>query len=403
MNAEPFVAAARELRHRFFALIDSLSTLGGLTSLPVHQRAEDELLADALDVLIRHQDMERCSIFLLSNGRLECAAGLDWDDLFGPEATTPAVPRALWHPVSFEIGEGVMGAAAREQRLVHCRDCVGDERFVSKSTGRQPRPPGSLVSAPIVSRGTALGVVNIYHPDPDYFESWHEHTLTLFSGVLAHMLEHSRLARRMEEAVQDRTRRLEAALREAEQLKRRFEELSNVDELTSLHNRRFFFPEAEAMLSRATRYRHPFSLMLIDIDRFKHVNDEFGHAMGDQVLRDVASELRRQIREGDVIARFGGEEFVVALANTDLDGAIQLAERIRQAVAELLWSAAGESLSVTISLGLTALAERERSSHRELLEELLREADHAMYRSKSGGRNQVSAFQPPAPPSQYPE
>ncbi len=393
MNAEPFVAAARELRDRFFSLIDSLSTLRSLASLPVHQRAEDELLADALDVLMRHEDLERCSIFVLSNERLECAAGLDWDDLFRPEAGAPEAP---WHPVSFELGEGIMGASARSQRLVHCRDCAAEDGFVRKAMARLPRPPGSLVSSPIVSRGKVLGVVNTYHPVPDHFEPWHEHTLTLFTGVLAHMLEHSRLAREMDDAVHDRTRQLEAGLREAEQLRRRFEQLSNVDELTSLHNRRFFFPEAEAMLARATRYRHPFSLMLIDIDRFKHVNDRFGHATGDRVLRDVASELKRQIREGDVIARFGGEEFVVALANTEIEGAIQLAERIRHSVAALDWSGTGEALSVTISLGLTALAGRSRGSHRELLEELLREADRAMYQSKSRGRNQVSAFRLPA-------
>ena len=117
---------------------------------------------------------------------------------------------------------------------------------------------GTLLSSPIVARGEVLGVVNVYHPETQSFEDWNEHTLVLFCGVLGHMVESARLVSDMEQVVSERTRQLETALRDAERLKRRYEELSNVDELTELHNRRFFFAETEAALARSTRYGHSF-------------------------------------------------------------------------------------------------------------------------------------------------
>ena len=382
MNPEPFLEAARELRGRFFSLIDSLSALRGLTAIEIQHRPEEDLLRGALDVLLRHQDMERCSVFLLRDGELFCAAGLDWDDLFRAGTERHA-------SVSFAVGDGVVGEAARTGEMVHARDCSKDPRF--KQVPGHVVPGGSLICAPIVSRSETLGVVNVYHPSPNHFESWHEHTLGLFCRVLGHMLENNRLLRTMEHAVEDRTRQLEAALREAEQLKRRYEQLSNVDELTGLHNRRFFFPEAESALAHSMRYGHPFSLMLVDVDRFKTINDQHGHAIGDMVLKDIASTLKEQVREVDIIARFGGEEFVVALPSTDAGGGRQLAERVRSKVGALAWQTEHGMLGATISIGITDLEGRVGPA-REILEALLREADEAMYLAKEGGRDRVHTF-----------
>jgi diguanylate cyclase (GGDEF)-like protein len=384
VNPEPFLEAARELRGRFFSLIDSLSALRGLTSIEIHHRPEADLLRGALDVLLRHQDMERCSVFLVDDGQLTCSAGRDWDDLFSVASQEPAHESA-----AFAIGEGLMGEAARSGEMVHCASCADDPRF-EPLTGRAA-PTGSLICAPIISRDEVLGVVNVYHPRSNHFESWHEHTLALFCRVLGHMLENNRLLRQMENAVEERTRQLEAALREAEQLKRRYEQLSNVDELTALHNRRFFFPEAESSLARSTRYGHPFSLMLIDVDRFKQINDRHGHATGDNVLKAIGAALKAQIREVDIIARFGGEEFVIALPSTDAEGSRMLAERIRTRVAALEWDGETGKLSATISVGVASLGARAGEA-RELLEALLREADRAMYQAKEAGRNRVSTY-----------
>lgn len=396
MKTEPFLEAARELRGRFFSLIDSLSALRGLTAIDIRHRPESDLLEDALEVLLRHQDLERCSIFLERDDRLECLAGRDWDDLFGC-----GVEGQDHRPATFPLGEGIMGEAARSAALIHCRDCSRDPRFkplamaagddaADEDPHEECAPSGALICAPITTRGEVLGVVNVYHPVANHFEPWHEHTLVLFCGVLGHMLDNNRLRRRMENAVEQRTRQLETALCEAEQLKRRYEELSNVDELTTLHNRRFFFPEAQNVLAHSTRYGNAFSLMLIDVDQFKQINDRHGHAVGDAVLKDIADTLETQTREVDILARFGGEEFVIALPSTDLAGARLLAERIRGEIATLRWCAEHE-FSVSISAGLATLDER-RGESRSLLETLLREGDRAMYEAKSRGRDRVVAF-----------
>ena len=126
--------------------------------------------------------------------------------------------------------------------------------------------------------------------------------------------------------------------------------------LADVQNRARFedvVPETEAALARAVRYQHTFSLILADVDMFKNINDTHGHAMGDQVLRDIAEELRRQTRDGDIIARFGGEEFAIALPNTDLDGARLLASRVRASVAALGWETVdGETWDVGTYAGM---------------------------------------------------
>ena len=131
--------------------------------------------------------------------------------------------------------------------------------------------------------------------------------------------------------------------------------------------------------------------MLVDVDRFKSINDQHGHAIGDIVLKDIASTLKEQVREVDIIARFGGEEFVVALPSTDAGGGRQLAERVRSKVGALAWQTEHGMLGATISIGITDLEGRVGPA-REILEALLREADEAMYLAKEDGRDRVHTF-----------
>ena len=148
-----------------------------------------------------------------------------------------------------------------------------------------------------------------------------------------------------------------------------------------------------AATARALRHRHPFCMALVDLDFFKQINDSFGHAVGDAALRDLAAALRRHTREGDILARFGGEEFVLALPNTDLEGARVLAERIRTYVRGLHWEAEGISFGLTVSIGLSTLDHDGRYQGRPLVDHLLRQADKALYYCKSNGRDQVSTHE----------
>jgi diguanylate cyclase (GGDEF)-like protein len=138
--------------------------------------------------------------------------------------------------------------------------------------------------------------------------------------------------------------------------------------------------------------------MLLDIDHFKQINDTHGHSVGDEVLSDIAAALANQTRDGDILARFGGEEFVLALPVTDVVGAKQLAQRIREAVLVLRWRAKRKKIKVTLSIGITALeltdtTRKKEPPHEVVLEELLKQADLALYYCKQHGRDQVRAYQ----------
>ncbi|MFG1992891.1 diguanylate cyclase [Actinoplanes sp. NPDC048988] len=161
----------------------------------------------------------------------------------------------------------------------------------------------------------------------------------------------------------------------------RVQELATTDELTGQHNRRHFYALAGALVDVASRGDRPLAAAMIDIDKFKNVNDTYGHGVGDEVIRTVAARVRESIRVSDVLGRYGGEEFAVVLPDhADAPG---LAERMRRAVADTPVPTSAGALPVTISVGLTQLAAGES------LDQLLARADHALYRAKDTGRNRV--------------
>ena len=164
---------------------------------------------------------------------------------------------------------------------------------------------------------------------------------------------------------------------------------ARTDPKTGLLNATAWQREADAEVSRALRSGLPMSLLLVDVDHFKRVNDSHGHLIGDDVLRALATELRQQVRESDVVGRFGGEEFTVLLPRTDGAGACRIAERLRSSAGLLSVTAADTQISVTISIGVAELGR-----HGHDLFELLAAADLALYRAKAAGRNQVRLYVP---------
>jgi two-component system cell cycle response regulator len=161
--------------------------------------------------------------------------------------------------------------------------------------------------------------------------------------------------------------------------------LAVTDELTGLYNRRYFDRHLALMLDKAREQDRDMALMLIDMDYFKEVNDTHGHDVGDAVLREFALRLRRNIRGVDLACRFGGEEFVVLMPDTDFRQAQGVAERVRMAVAERSFEGGGgPSLNVTISVGV-ALNEGAGDTQ----DGILKRADIALYRAKREGRNRV--------------
>ena len=175
-------------------------------------------------------------------------------------------------------------------------------------------------------------------------------------------------------------------LKEIEIMKEEALRLSYTDDLTGIYNHRFFVEQLTREVERHRRYSTPLSLLMIDIDYFKHYNDANGHLAGDQVLRTIAHLIERGVRQTDIVARYGGEEFAAILTNTGTKGAFDIAERVRRNVADTRFpnERAQPNKDLTVSVGRATI-----SPSISTLTDLIREADHALYRAKKAGRNRT--------------
>jgi len=168
---------------------------------------------------------------------------------------------------------------------------------------------------------------------------------------------------------------------------RRLELLSITDGLTKLHNHRYFQDELTRAFEESHRYQRPLSLAMIDIDFFKKINDTYGHAVGDDVLKRTAELFRDSVRSTDLVARYGGEEFAVMMPETPLDDGVTFAEKIRRLIEETPMQTQAGPLNITVSLGVASVPHTRIHSTKDLIVS----ADKALYRAKRNGRNQVQA------------
>ena len=168
---------------------------------------------------------------------------------------------------------------------------------------------------------------------------------------------------------------------------RRLELLSITDGLTKLHNHRHFQDELARAFEESQRYKRPLSLAMIDIDFFKKVNDTYGHAVGDEVLKAVAQLYKESVRSTDLVARYGGEEFTIMMPETELDDAITFAEQIRALIESTSIDTQSGPLKITVSIGVASVPRSQVNSSKELIVA----ADKTLYRAKKSGRNQVQA------------
>lgn len=218
----------------------------------------------------------------------------------------------------------------------------------------------SVLISPLRSYDNALGLLIAESPDPGHFQEKDIRSFTMLTRSAALALENA-------------------------DLHRKTEQLTVVDELTGAYNYRFFVRKLEEEKRRAIRYDLPLSLIMVDIDWFKKVNDSYGHEVGNVVIRELARVIQRCIRDVDVLIRYGGEEFVIILPQTQLIESSTIGERIRSQVEEMIVDTGRVGkLKITVSVGVTSYPENGKSH-----EDLVTVVDQALYRAKGSGKNLV--------------
>jgi len=197
-------------------------------------------------------------------------------------------------------------------------------------------------------------------------------------------------------AFNEMTVQLELTMQQLRESEERYRLLACVDQLTGLENRRRFFELASAEFNRAERYSRSVSLVMIDLDLFKLVNDRYGHPCGDAVLQEAAQRLRAQLRDVDRLCRFGGEEFIALLPDVGLEQAAQAAERLRRSLEQAPVRAGAEDIPMTASFGVAAYQGLGATGQvpTQVLDQVIAQADRALYCAKRNGRNQVCVDTP---------
>lgn len=261
--------------------------------------------------------------------------------------------------VSFRLDEGISGKVARSGKAVLIQDVSKEKDFLYYKGLK--KNIGSFMSIPLKSNDQIIGVLNTHRPKKGAFKS---QELELFTAVAEHVSVAIEKARIFEKTKEDASR----------------------DELTGLYNRRFFFDQLAKEMKRAKRYKKVFSIVISDIDHFKSYNDLFGHVQGDYALRNVARVLEHSVRGEDIVARFGGEEFILILPEIGKSGAVKVAEKLRKNIASEKFL--GEELLpggiLTASFGVSSFPVDAEEGL-----QLIDMADKALYLSKSKGRNRV--------------
>ncbi len=163
--------------------------------------------------------------------------------------------------------------------------------------------------------------------------------------------------------------------------------LASTDPMTKLYNRRYFISTSKKVISLAKREKYPVSIIMLDIDKFKNINDTYGHDVGDTVIISLAKELINSCRKSDVACRYGGEEFVILFPNTSQDGAKIVAENIRSSLENLSLDIQDKTIHFTASIGVSSLFDDEIN-----IEKALKRADEALYKAKESGRNKVCVY-----------
>lgn len=258
-------------------------------------------------------------------------------------------------PKRIKRGEGIAGRVFQTGNHILVNDTSTDERFMHARDSRV----SSILCVPLKTQKDCIGVINISNKEPGkHFDPDDVELLMNLAGQAAVVIDNARLY-----------------------------EMAITDGMTGLFIHRYFQQQLEVELRRSRRYSSNLSLIMTDIDHFKNFNDTYGHQAGDYVLKEVASAIKRSCRDIDIVARYGGEEFAVICPETDVKGALILAERLRTSVQNDNYVYQDQKFKVTISVGVATYPRHNVGEN-----DLVKAADKALYKAKRGGRNRSMSF-----------
>jgi diguanylate cyclase (GGDEF)-like protein len=300
----------------------------------------EDLLPRVCSVIQQAFSVSHVSLFMREEGEVVLRAHAG--------SLTPCMPDGGRLPVDREPWSRVLssGGTFVEKDLSSAPECL---RLFAEASSR--------MSIPLVSFGQMLGVLTLYSSQRNAFRESELQPLEAVADICASAIQNAHYVERIRQ-------------------------LSYLDGLTGIFNRRFFEMRIVEEMERARRGETGMGVVMVDIDQFKKLNDEFGHLLGDEVLRQVSSLFHQNLRKIDVVCRYGGEEFAILLTQTSATHALSVAEKLRKMVEE--WQFPGVPRTVTISAGVAAFPD-----HGASRDELIRAADNALYAAKQAGRNRV--------------
>ncbi len=300
-----------------------------------------ELLQKACRYIVEAFRADHVSILLLDGARLVLRAQ--------EGKLTLRLPGDLELPA----GVGLSARALRTLRSVVVNDVAQTSDYIAGFEETR-----SEMCVPLVCFGETLGVLVLDSAQTDAFEPADLQPIESVADICANAIQNARYVEKVRQ-------------------------LADVDGLTAAFNRRYFETRIVQEIERARRYQAPFSILMVDLDHFKRVNDEFGHLLGDEVLRQVSGIFAHHLRKIDVVCRYGGEEFAILLLQTATEGASQVADKLRRIIETFRFP--GVPRSVTVSIGVAEFPLTGGSR-----DELVRAADNALYAAKQSGRNCVT-------------
>ena len=300
------------------------------------------LLSRIAELICQLIDAKACSVMLLDADRKRLLAKAAY-----------GLRTERMHSLSFRVGEGVAGWVVERGEAALIPDVTQDARFVPLPANQTPI--ASMLCVPLLARGERVGVVTATSERPGAFNGNHLELVRFISMTIALDIENVRLHR-----------------------------VAVTDPLTGAYNREFLMQRLPQEIEAAIDRDRSLSIAMIDVDHFKAVNDQYGHGCGDVVLAEVARRLRSAIRAGDLLVRYGGEEFLAVLPKADAGRAWEVGERMRQRVCERAFDVGdGLALLLRVSVGVAQWRMGEK------MHDLIERADIALYDAKERGRNRV--------------